>query len=771
MPARSRALIPVLALLAGAGALAAPLASAATPSPAVSFPKDDLPAFGPAAVVSAHLLGAEPQTTVERPTAASAKGALDPKRVFVDWPLSSRAQTGTLHRSLDGGKTFRLIFDPLCAPRSRPMCTTGGGGDTENEVNPVTGQVYFGDQEVLAQEAFATSNDHGDTFPVSQSFPVTAPATGVDRQWIAAVAPGIADVAGQPIAAFYTYHVPIAGEYVVGVTDKGIPIPQPAPQVTNVSQSGQVRVDNTNGPGRGWIYQPFRTSAYQVATANAKDYATPAGWKVTPVSKASTNPDIFPWLSLDDHGNVYAVWVHNGKMFYSYMLIDSKANNPKLGGRPGTEWSTEVEITPPGVGATIFPEIVAGTPGRVAIAFDGTPDFDTGGSKPTDDAPPNTRWYTYVSVLTNALGQGGPVQVRTGRVSHRIIHTGNICTSGTTCAATVPEKDRSLLDLIDIGLDADGAVGVVYTDNNNAMSTPADPAGPRTSPFVQFAKQVGGRSAVAGKTLRTSVPTGSSIADAAGDATWPNRAGGKNLPSLDLKGVSVTMEGADVVARVPLATAGLAAMRADFAAYNATNSNIPPAARFQYIVRMTTNNPKVVKGLAGDVLHLSMEQTFSGEGVRRYFGGKVDANDAVSNPASPGARSGVVYAADAGVHVTGTVVGNTIVLRAPAASLGLQKGSVLYGVAAFATVGPLEADSGFFTNISRTVDATAPLDLTLLPTGVKQPATQSAGRAIPASPATSQLPRTGGLGAPLAAAVLMAAGLGLAARRRRLSHR
>ena len=92
--------------------------------------------------------------------------------------------------------------------------------------------------------------------------------------------PASLSVAGQWIQAFYTYHVPLAGEYVVGVTDKGVPIPQPVPQITNVSQSGQVRVDNTNGPGRGWIYQPFRTSAYQVGTADAKDYLTPAGWKV-----------------------------------------------------------------------------------------------------------------------------------------------------------------------------------------------------------------------------------------------------------------------------------------------------------------------------------------------------------------------------------------------------------------------------------------------------------------------------------------------------------
>ncbi len=791
MPTSRRLFFPALAALLLGGGLLAPVASGAlavTPAPGVVFKTDARPTFGPAAVVSAHFLGAEPQTTVELPTAASVKGALDPNRVFVDWPVSSRTQTGTLHRSLDGGKTFRLLFDPLCAPRSRPMCTTGGGGDTENAVNPVTGQVYFGDQEVLAQEAFASSNDHGDTFPVSKSFAATSVASAVDRQWIAAVAPGIASVAGQQIAAFYTYHVPIVGEYIVGITAAGVPIPQAVPQVPNVSQSGQVRVDNTNGPGRGWIYQPYRTSGYKVATAFAGDYATPAGWQVNQVGLPATNPDIFPWLSLDDHGNAYATWVHNGRMYYSVSLIDSKANNPKLGGRPGTEFSAEIDITPPDLGAVIFPEVVAGKPDRVAIAFDGTSDFNSGGTKKTDDAKPDARWNTYVSVLTNALGQNGPVEVRTGKVSHRIVHTGNICTSGTTCAATMPEKDRSLLDLIDIGLDANGAVGVVYTDNNYALATPADPASPRKGPFVQFAKQVGGTSIASTKPLHLPVPTGDSIADPTGDANFLNRAGTTQLTSLDLKGVSLNVDGSDLVARVSLRTANAATMRKDLGTYNATLSNVPPAERLQYIVRFTTNDEKVVKGRAGDVFHLSMEQTFSGNGSRRFFGGRIDGNDAIGNPASPGAVSGVAYNTDAGFPVKGTVEGNTLVLRAPAKAFGLAKGSHVIGLAAFAAAGPLESGQTFFTNIERTVDATAPLDLTLAangtrgpsitrpnapapPAGGGPPATGALGApsvtrpGAPATRAGGTLPATGALGAPLAALLLLGAALVLRRRR------
>ena len=758
-----------LSIVALAGALLAPLAApanGATPQPAVVFPKDALPAFGPSALVDASFLGAEPQTTVERPVPGSLPGAINPNRVFVDWPLSSRAMTGTLHRSLDGGKTFRLLFDPACAPRSRPNCNSGGGGDTENEVNPITGQVYFGDQEVLVQEALATSNDHGDTFPIASSTPITSLATGVDRQWIAAVAPGILDIGPVHIAAFYTYHVPILGEYVVAVTDKGLPLAQPVVQIPNVSQSGQVRVDNTNGPGRGWIYQPFRTNGYQVATAKAADYATPAGWQVNQVGKPTTTPDIFPWLSLDDHGNAYATWVNNGRMFYAYSLIDSAKNNPSKGGRPGTEWSAEVGITPPALGAVIFPEVVAGTPGRVAIAFNGTSEFNTGGTKKTDDAPPNTRWNTYVSILTNALGQGGPVQVRTGQVSHRPIHTGNICTSGTTCAATMPEKDRSLLDLIDLGVDEKGQVGVVYTDNNNSLALPADPAGPRLSPFVHFAKQVSGTSILSATPLKGSVPM-NSTGDASGDANFLNRAGTPNLSSLDLTGASVSLDGGNVVARIKVADLTAAKQQADKTAYDATLANVPPADRFQYVVRFATAAGKVVNGNAGEVYHLSAEQAFGSDGSMRYFGGKLDNNDKVKNPASPTAVIAAGYHTDAAYKVTGSRSGGVLTLRAPAAAFGLKKGSRLIDVAAFALVGPSEATDLFFTDTSRTVDATPPFDVVLGSNAVVAKPTVIPPKVPPRPTSGGGLPATGGLGAPFAALLLV--GIAVAVRRRRLT--
>ena len=139
--------------------------------------------FGPSTVVSPSFLGGEPQVTIERRLPQTAAGSIDPNRIFVDWPLSSRSAIGQLYRSTDGGDSFRLLFDRTCAVRSRPNCLTSGGGDTENDVNPVNGNLYFADQEVLANEALTTSFDHGDTF-VTQTA-VANGTTATDRQWVA----------------------------------------------------------------------------------------------------------------------------------------------------------------------------------------------------------------------------------------------------------------------------------------------------------------------------------------------------------------------------------------------------------------------------------------------------------------------------------------------------------------------------------------------------------------------------------------------------------
>lgn len=671
------------------------------PAPPVSFNTASTLRFSPATLVSAHYLCAEPQQTVERTTSSSQAGRLDPNRVFADCPLTSRTQTSLFSRSTDGGDSFRLLFDPTCAARNRPTCQTLGGGDSEEDVNLVDGNLLIGDQEgATIQEGLASSTDHGDTFPAIRQWAITNPTTATDRQWLAWIDPGIASVAGQPLDAFYSWHMPGAGEYVVGVTNSGLPVPQPAPQIPFVGQSGQSRVDNSNSPGRGWIYLPFGTfpplaNGIAVATAPAGQYQSPASWQTTIVT--TDTRALFPWIGLDSAGNAYLVWISNsgstaGQLFVSASPIGDPRNNPQAGGRPGTYWTPQTQINPPSIHSTAFPEVIGGSNGRIAVAYMGSPDCATGQS---DNCAPTSHWNTYVDVIENAspLWKGGTTNVLVGQVSHRVAHLGSVCTSGTTCTG-----DRSLLDMIDVSYDQTGRVSVIWSDNNNALGNVSPTT--KNAAFIEFAKQTAGPSLAGGNPISVSIPTGGRT-DRSGDATWPNTAAGQNLPSLDLLSASVSNTATTLNATVKLADATTAGMARDLAAYNASVGTGQPAARLQYIVRLETPT---------DVYHLSMEYE---NGSIRFFGGKVDANDGVQNGTNTvvGAR----YVTDPGYTVTGSLGSGQIQMSIPLSALGLKVGDKIVNVAAFATAAPDEADptATIVTNSARTVDATPPFDATI----------------------------------------------------------
>jgi len=667
------------------------------PAPSVAFDTSRSLEFAPSTVVSAHFLGAEPMTAMERPLAGSPAGAVDPDRIFVDWPLSTRSQVGQLSRSEDGGDSFRLLYDRTCAPRSRPMCTTGGGGDTDSEVNAFTGTVLFTDQVGLANEALASSVDNGDTFPLERAFGVSNATTGTDRQWVTSIDPDVLSVAGERVIGFLAYHLPAVGQYIQAITESGIPVPQAVPQILEVAQSGPIRVDNSGGPGHGWIWQPFRSAGgYKIATAPATDFDDPAAWRTYHVT--SDQPAIFPWFHLDDAGNAYASWVTAGIVYLSVSPIDDPRNDPRDGGRPGTFWTTQVRVTPPEIRSAVFPVLVGGSAGRVGLAYMGSEDCVATGTSVSDACPVTATWHTYAAVLDDALGlvRGEAATVVTGRVSHRVVHRGSVCTGGTTCTG-----DRSLLDMIDVGVDATGRLGVVFMDNNNRLAAPNETDNAKQGPFVHFAKQVAGPSLMAATpTVAADIPR-DERSDPSGDATWPNAADASNLPALDLLGTEVFTVGEDIVARLRVADSSVAGAQRDLAAYNAVPQASAPAGRLQHVVRFAAGF---------DVFHLSMETL--ADGTRRFFGGRIDANDGLPNPTSPNAFIAAGYHTDP-IAVSGTAADGIITLRVKAADLGLATGSEVYSVTGFAFAGPIEAVEITAATPMRTVDANPPFDATL----------------------------------------------------------
>jgi hypothetical protein len=669
-------------------------------APAVVFDTTTKIAFAPATIVSPSFLGGEPEVTMERQITGSQPGRIDNNRIFVDWPLSSRTQTSQLSRSINGGDKFRLLLDlNVCPQRNRPNCTTGGGGDSKNEVNLYNGNLFFADQEILFNEALASSTDHGDSWPVTRQFAITNADTATDRQWLAYIDPSVATVGTSHVEAFIAYHIPLVGQMIQGIDQNGIPIPQPATQITGVAQSGSLRVDNSSGPAHGWIYQPYRGGGLNVATADAHNYQLPAAWQSNHVS--DDNAAIFPWLDIDSHGNAYMVWVAGGDLFLSVSPIDDARNNPTTAtGRPGTFWTPQAKLTPPKVTSTVFPEVTAGDTGRIAITFMGSGDCTPTG--PSDGCQAAATWNTYIEIISDALAavRGTPLSVASGIVNHRVDHRGSICTQGTLCSG-----DRSLLDMMDIGFDSGGRVGVVFMDNNNQLAAgPTHRSNSKNGPFTHYAKETLGPALLATQpAINVSIPQ-NSRADTAGDATWPNTAAGTNLPSLDFLGASIGLsaDGSQLVAKLRVSDASLDGMRRDLAAYNASTTE--PGARLQYVARFMTGE---------DIYHLDMDFQPGRSPEVRFFGGLLDGDDGVQN--GTGATVGARYVADPGFTVTGSIRDGVITLMAPKAQFAVDTGTALYSVTGFSLAGPSEQDATatLIANSMRTIDATPPFDATL----------------------------------------------------------
>lgn len=672
--------------------------------------------FTPATVVDPILFGGEPGFTFD-PTSSTAGG-----RSFVDWPVSSRTQIGVLFRSEDGGLSYTKRYmpadafadaGPLCISRQVPYCPSGGGGDTDIDINPTSGTVAMGEQEVLVGQAVGVSVDHGTSFPASRVDPVVSKtASGVDRQWQASLS--------GTKTRFITYHVPLLGNFVHRSDDDGAVgswSAPPGPQIVGVTQSGSFLADNGNGPLKHTLYVgyygaggivPNAIPGFAVAAStdggtSFKTHAVPGG----------SSPRNFTTLSIDTAGNLYAVWVDSGNQ--QTFLSTSKASDPANLKDPASKWSPKVQISKEPLTVTIFGNTVAGSPGRVAIGYYGT----TAKAK-TPDAVKKGQggWYPYVAMSTNALCQWDKSctapTFSQDRIAHRPNHDTNICTSGTTCAAN-PDSNRNLLDYFAIDVDKNGHLGFVWSDTNNATALP----------FVKVARQASGPSLYAGKADAKQSQRGNGAADAIGDAKYPIAGTkiltAKNQKPLDLASTTIgrAADGSvEVHMRIPGLPRSLSGVLP--AGVTVDDSGTPlQIARFvtrwdyegdAYYVEATLNNT---------------------EGGITYGAGKVSTDEGVFN-GNPTATLGNTYAPL--VPASGSYRAGEIVIKVPAASVGNPSpGKNVYSVGAYSLIGHADTPIGVLQSLPITVDSTPTFDTALTKAG------------LPA--ATKTLPRTG-LAAP-----------------------
>jgi hypothetical protein len=705
---------------------------------------DNLMTFTDATVVDPILFGGEPGINFDNTRSN------DGTYSFVDWPVSSRVNIGVLFRSDDGGLSYRKRYaDPTdvanaggpCAGRQVPTCLGGGGGDTDVHVEPKGGRLYFSSQESLAAQLVAVSLDHGDTFPATNSNPiVSVPCTGVDRQWLTSI-PGTD-------TAFLAYHIPLAGECLAKTTDAGKTwIPQPL-ATTNVTQSGAMVVDNSGGPTQNFLYITYNTSllagtsgSLQYGIAVSKDQGATWTSRVIPKSKNLRN---FNKLQVDNAGNLYATWVDS--VTQHTWLSTSKADTTN----PALTWSDPVQVDADPVHVSIFPDVVAGSPGRVAVSYYGT----TAKAKTPDDVQPGTNgWYPFVSYADNALCQWDATPCarpafHQSAISHTINHDDNICTSGTTCIVLPSPShpgNRNLLDYFDISVDKQGHLGFVWSDTRNATGLP----------FVKVARQATGPSLFVGSPKASWPKRRNGEADARGDALWPI-AGAKvktapNKPGLDLTGATLSLVNPDTL-QVRIGVADSTKI-GDVPGVSPSDDTVVQQAK--YIARWDFD---------GHAYYAGANVAPGGGATPAFFAGEVSTAEALSAPASTSPYGNVYKPL---LPATGRIEGNDLVIEVPTKSIGAPTlNSPVYSVGAYSMLGPTDAVATLFT-APVTVDSTPTFDTALSgpaapaireargggSTGANTSGAQGGRGGLPASGSTGSRPALG-LAAAIGAAVL-----------------
>ncbi|HVM45004.1 MAG TPA: sialidase family protein, partial [Candidatus Thermoplasmatota archaeon] len=315
-----------------------------------------------------------------------------------------------LWRSTDGGETWTHVGLPMAPMGLGPRGVGQGVSDPDFAVDS-NGRIYLTDLEALAAASVSWSDDDGQTWIMGNNLASTYGP--IDRQWLA--------THGTDVYLTGNYFL---DQRMLKSTDGGLTWLQVGSANCNgdfvarddgvlivgcqtgidVSENGGARFEKRDVPG---------------ADSWARSMAEPA---------------------VDAAGNVYIPYTNEDGVFV--------AGTPDL----GKTWWEPIQLA--SSGTNVWPWVVAGDAGRVAVVWYHT----------DDDAGPRAAggdWFVDGAII---VGADTPTpEVHPTRIAGPI-YQGTMCQRGTTCQLdTSKSGDRRLGDFFEATADAEGYLHVVYS--------------------------------------------------------------------------------------------------------------------------------------------------------------------------------------------------------------------------------------------------------------------------------------------------------------------
>ena len=154
----------------------------------------------------------------------------------------------------------------------------------------------------------------------------------------------------------------------------------------------------------------------------------------------------------------------------------------------GETWEQDsIRISPVEIISSVFPQVDAGDPGRIAITYLGSENSSQIGQPNLDGEPwdgnahyanSNVTYHLYVTYSLNAL-DANPV-FQTHRVTSDPVQIGSICLNSGDCR-DIGGSNRNLLDFNDLHIDRDGRVFIAFADGCIGSCASGDDSTPEDS--------------------------------------------------------------------------------------------------------------------------------------------------------------------------------------------------------------------------------------------------------------------------------------------------